>query len=224
MIRGKETIGNNKKDKKLSKKDIEIKNLKKQLKQLEKVKEEVEEDKEEVEEVEEEDDKNKTEFEETTEGIVEVDEDKNENKDKDKDEDEKIEVCVEDLDEIREDFHTIVKSVSDELHELSTIVEEKNEIIDVLSRKNIDLINIDMEIISNELHKSEVKLNAIATIKQFERLNELEATNGMAMAYKVSKLYLEHAGMEARLTVPTLNLIKISLEKISEKLKYVAED
>ena len=157
-----------------------------------------------------------TKFEETGDGIEEIPEPEPE-------EHFEYEINIEDLDAIRYEFDTGLKALSKELKDLIAKVAEKDEIIKVLSTKNIDLINIDMELISNELHKSEVKLNNIATEKQFERLNELENTKGINMAYKVSRLYLEHAGTEAKLTIPTLNLIKISLEKISEKLRYVSD-
>lgn len=134
------------------------------------------------------------------------------------------EVTIEDLECIRVEFKEKLKDVYVEINDLNKLIGDKNEIIDILSAKNIDLINIDMELISNELHKGELKLNNIATVKQFERLNELEKTKGLNMAYQVSKLFLEHAGTEARLAIPTLNLIKISLDKISEKLKFIGDD
>jgi hypothetical protein len=125
---------------------------------------------------------------------------------------------------IRADYKEDMEILQNKLKEIMITVEKKDELIKVLSTKNIDLINMDLDLISNELRKSRVKLNNIATIRQFDRISELERTKGVNMAYKVSKLYLEDAGMEARLTIPTLNLIEISLEKISEKLRYAGDD
>lgn len=112
----------------------------------------------------------------------------------------------------------------EDFKELKDKIEEKNKVINILSIEIIDLINIDMGLISEEIRKSKFNLNNIATIKQFERLNELENSKGINMAYKVSKLYLEDAGMQAKLAIPSLDLTNILLEKISEKLRYVNED
>lgn len=210
--------GNSKeKDKENDKKTSEIKIVRKVKDKVdEEIEKEVEneQDNQETEEEsnDDEQDEQQTKFEETTDGIEEIIVDK------------VPEVTVEDLEYIRFEFEDKLKLISYEITELNDLIEDKNEIIDILSAKNIDLINIDMELISNELYDSEIRLNNIATIKQFERLNELEKTKGLNMAYQVSKLFLEHAGTEARLAIPTLNLIKISLDKISEKLKFIGDD
>ena len=126
---------------------------------------------------------------------------------------------VSDLDRVLDD----IKKMKSEISGLYSLISEKNEAIEMLSRASIDLINIDMELVSNELYNAESRLNQVGTIEQFEYLREVEKTKGLNMAYSKSKIFLEEAGSEAKMVIPTLNLIKVTLEKISEKLKYAAE-
>lgn len=109
------------------------------------------------------------------------------------------------------------------LADMNKALSEKDDVIEILTVANIDLINIDMELISIELHNAQTRLLKIGTVQQFDTLREIEKRKGINMAYNNSKIYLEDAGREANMVIPTLNIIKISLEKISEKLKYTAE-
>lgn len=116
-----------------------------------------------------------------------------------------------------------IKNIKSEIKDLYDLVSEQNDVVEMLSRANIDLINIDMQLISTELYNAEMRLNSIATAEQFDFLRDVEKTTGLNMAYNKSKIFLEGAGSEAKMVIPTLNLIKLTLDKISEKLKYCAE-
>lgn len=116
-----------------------------------------------------------------------------------------------------------IKNIKSEIKDLYDLVSEQNDVVEMLSRANIDLINIDMQLISTELYNAEMRLNSIATVEQFDFLRDVEKTTGLNMAYNKSKIFLEGAGSEAKMVIPTLNLIKLTLDKISEKLKYCAE-
>lgn len=116
-----------------------------------------------------------------------------------------------------------IKNIKSEIKELYDLVSEQNDVVEMLSRANVDLINIDMQLISTELYNAEMRLNSIATVEQFDFLRDVEKTTGLNMAYNKSKIFLEGAGSEAKMVIPTLNLIKLTLDKISEKLKYCAE-
>ena len=126
---------------------------------------------------------------------------------------------INDISALLEDIKKIKSDVSD----LYDLISEKNDTIELLRVASIDYINIDMQLIADELYNSESRLSTIGTEEQFDILREVEKKIGVNMAYKKSKLFLEEAGSEAKLVIPTLNIIKLTLEKISEKLKYSAE-
>lgn len=128
-------------------------------------------------------------------------------------------VSIADYDRVLDDIKNIKREVSG----LYDLISEKNEAIELLSRASIDLISIDMELISTELYNAESRLNQIGTVDQFDFLRDVEKTKGLNMAYNKSKIFLEEAGSEAKMVIPTLNLIKLTLEKVSEKLMYAAE-
>ena len=120
-----------------------------------------------------------------------------------------------------------IEELETKFSNLTTLVNEeiskRNEIIEILTISTVNLINIDMKAISHDLRDAEVRLNSIGTAEQFENIREIEKHKGPYMAYQQCKRYLEKASKEAQMSIPTLNLIKMNIEKISEKLKYIAE-
>ena len=123
-----------------------------------------------------------------------------------------------------ESLKIVVKLIQEDIKSIHNKLAEKNDIIEILTVANTDLINIDMKAISQDLRAAEVRLNSIGTQRQFDILREIEQRKGGPhMAYQQCKRFLEESGKEAQMVTPTLNQIKLNLEKISEKLKYIAE-
>ena len=120
-----------------------------------------------------------------------------------------------------------IEELETKFSNLTTLVNEeiskRNEIIEILTISTVNLINVDMKAISNDIRDAEVRLNSIGTAKQFENIREIEKHKGPHMAYQQCKRFLEEGSKEAQMSIPTLNLIKMNIEKISEKLKYIAE-
>ena len=117
----------------------------------------------------------------------------------------------------------VVKLIQEDVKSIHNKLAEKNEIIELLTVANTDLINIDMKAISHDIRDAEVRLNSIATEKHWENLREVKKYQGIDMAYKLLERYYLEAGRNSQMTIPTHNQIKLNLEKISEKLKYIAE-
>ena len=101
--------------------------------------------------------------------------------------------------------------------------DEKDGQIEALARANIELMLVDMQTIADDLNYVDELIDEIGTEEQFEKIYYEEKNRGLNMAYMAAKRFIEENGSNARQIKPITQALRLTLNRLNEKLKYTED-
>lgn len=122
-----------------------------------------------------------------------------------------------------DDLNGRIKELEKIVKDIVTAMFRKDEQIEILTKANIELILIDMQTIADDLNRADELTGDTGTEEQIENIHYEKDHRGPNMALAAAIRCVEHDGSNAKKIEHVHEALGMALNKLNEKLKYIAE-
>lgn len=124
---------------------------------------------------------------------------------------------------VDDDIENRIKELEKIVKDVITAMFSKDDKIEALTKANIELILIDMQTIADELNRADELTGDIGTEEQIENVQYEEKHRGANLALAAAKRHIEHDGSNAKKVEHIHEALRMDLNKLNERLKYISE-